>query len=73
MQTDRVGPDYPGAGGALYAPEPGRTLFGGIWSQDEQLHGPIVLAISVWLIYRNWPAMEAAAAGSRPVPGVGRS
>ena len=46
----------------LYAPSL-VDLFGGIWSQDEQLHGPIVLAISVWLIYRNWPAMEAAAAG----------
>ncbi|MDO9199522.1 archaeosortase/exosortase family protein, partial [Rhodoferax sp.] len=35
-------------------------LFTGIWSQDEQMHGPIVLGISVWLLYRNWPAMEAA-------------
>lgn len=35
-------------------------LFKGIWSEDEQLHGPIVLGISVWLIYRNWSAMETA-------------
>jgi exosortase B len=35
-------------------------LFAGIWSQDEQMHGPIVLGISIWLIYRNWPAMMAA-------------
>ena len=35
-------------------------LFKGVWSSEEQLHGPIVLAISVWLLYRNWPAMEAA-------------
>jgi exosortase B len=41
-------------------------LFGGIWSQDEQMHGPIVLAISIWLIYRNWPAMMAASEGKDP-------
>lgn len=38
-------------------------LFGGIWSSDEQMHGPIVLGISIWLIYRNWPAMLAASEG----------
>jgi len=43
----------------LYAPSL-YDLFNGIWSSDEQLHGPIVLGISVWLMYRNWPAMEAA-------------
>jgi len=41
-------------------------LFRGIWSSDEQMHGPIVLAISVWLIYRNWPAMLAASEGEAP-------
>jgi len=38
-------------------------LFSGIWSSDEQMHGPIVLGISLWLMYRNWPAMELAAQG----------
>lgn len=38
-------------------------LFRGIWSSDEQMHGPIVLGISIWLIYRNWPAMLAASEG----------
>lgn len=38
-------------------------LFRGIWSSDEQMHGPIVLGISCWLIYRNWPAMMAASDG----------
>ncbi len=38
-------------------------LFTGIWSQDEQMHGPIVLGISIWLIYRNWPAMMEASEG----------
>ena len=40
-------------------------LFTGIWSQDEQMHGPIVLCISVWLLYRNWAAMEEAAQGQQ--------
>ena len=38
-------------------------LFKGLWSSDEQLHGPIVLAISVWLIYRKWPTMLAVSRG----------
>lgn len=40
-------------------------LFTGIWSDDEQMHGPIVLGISVWLLYRNWAVMEEAAQGQR--------
>ena len=39
-------------------------LFRGVWASDEQMHGPIVLAISCWLIYRNWPTMEAASQGA---------
>ncbi len=38
-------------------------LLTGIWSTDEQLHGPIVLGISLWLLYRNLGAMELAARG----------
>jgi exosortase B len=38
-------------------------LLRGIWSTDEQRHGPIVLAMALWLIYRNWAAMERAAVG----------
>jgi len=41
-------------------------LFTGIWAQDEQMHGPIVLGISCWLIYRTWPDMLAASHGERP-------
>ena len=47
---------------ALYVPSL-IDLFNGPWSQDEQIHGPIVLSIAIWLIYRNWPAMELAAQG----------
>lgn len=42
-----------------------KDLFAGIWSQDEQFHGPIVLAISLWLFYRNWAAMETVAQGQK--------
>ncbi|NVO06718.1 MAG: exosortase B [Rhodoferax sp.] len=38
-------------------------LLRGIWSTDEQRHGPIVLAMALWLLYRNWAAMERAALG----------
>ena len=41
-------------------------LFNGIWAQDEQMHGPIVLGISCWLIYRGWPDMLAASHGEKP-------
>jgi exosortase len=49
----------------LYAP----TLFDllrGLWSEDGQMHGPAVLGISVWLMYRNWPAMQLASEGHAP-------
>lgn len=29
------------------------------WSTDEGAHGPIVLAIAIWLLVRSWPAMIA--------------
>ena len=45
-------------------------LFRGVWSQDEQVHGPIVLSIAVWLIYRNWPTMMTASEG-KPTHGSG--
>src|SRR5690242_21284552 len=32
-------------------------LFRGIWSTDQQAHGPIVLALACWLAYRKWPEM----------------
>ncbi len=38
-------------------------LFKGVWSDDEQMHGPIVLGIACWLIYRNWGAMLAVSEG----------
>ncbi len=46
-----------GAGlAALYLPTL-VSLFNGLWSTDEQGHGPIVLGVSMWLIYRHWGAL----------------
>ena len=39
------------------------SLFEGPWGSEEQAHGPIILGLSLWLIYRKWPDMLAASAG----------
>ncbi len=39
-------------------------LFRGIWSTDEQAHGPIVLGVACWLVWRNWPAMWRRSEGA---------
>jgi exosortase len=44
---------------ALYIPSL-YDLLTGIWATDEQMHGPIVLCISLWLLYKKWHAMLAA-------------
>lgn len=54
-------PDYwPVVAGmlALYVPTAYR-LFTGIWSTEEQAHGPIILGLSLWLMWRQWPAAVA--------------
>ncbi len=28
-----------------------------LWTKEEQAHGPIILSLSLWLIYRQWPRM----------------
>jgi exosortase B len=38
-------------------------LLNGIWSSQEQMQGPVVLGVSLWLMQRNWSAMEDAARG----------
>ena len=35
-------------------------LLSGVWSTDEQKHGPIVLSIACWLAWRKWPSMWQA-------------
>ncbi|MER0216918.1 MAG: exosortase B [Nitrosomonas sp.] len=32
-------------------------LANGIWSKEEQAHGPIILMLSLWLMYRKWMEM----------------
>ncbi|MDP4299058.1 exosortase B [Leptothrix discophora] len=44
-------------------------LFHGIWSTDQQGHGPIVLGISLWLLWKKWPEFRAAPPRPRPVIG----
>lgn len=38
-------------------------LFNGLWSTEEQLHGPIILALSIWQIYRLWPQVSKSNSG----------
>ncbi|MFN3303072.1 MAG: exosortase B [Roseateles sp.] len=45
------------------------SLFSTIWASDAQGHGPIVLGISIWLIYRRWSAVMDTSA-SQPMPAV---
>ena len=43
-----------------------------VWGREEQAHGPIILGVSLWLLYRNWPAMlEASAKAANPASAWG--
>ncbi|WP_036173662.1 exosortase B [Massilia sp. 9096] len=35
-------------------------LFTGAWVSEEQGHGPIILGLALWLIWRRWPEVRAA-------------
>lgn len=50
---------------AMYVPS-FIDLFRGVWSTDQQAHGPVVFAISLWLLYRSWPDMLLAGQGQKP-------
>lgn len=39
------------------------------WSTEQGAHGPIVLAIAVWLFVRRWPAIRADAEPGSPLLG----
>ena len=41
------------------------AMFTGPWATEEQAHGPIILAIALWLLYRNWGPMLDASEGAR--------
>jgi len=49
----------------LYAPSLW-DLFHGIWATDEQAHGPLILGLAAWLIWRRRDAIEAAPHAPRP-------
>ncbi|UTY55790.1 exosortase B [Massilia sp. erpn] len=42
----------------LYVPT-GYRLFTGVWATEEQAHGPIILGLSLWLMWRRWPEVQA--------------
>jgi exosortase B len=44
----------------LYLPTLWR-LFNGVWGEEGQAHGPMILAIALWLIYRALPDLIAVA------------
>jgi exosortase B len=48
-------------------------LMRGVWSTDQQAHGPIVLSIACWLIYRKWSDMLHASEGQLTAPITGWS
>lgn len=51
---------------ALYIPTL-VSLFNSIWASDSQGHGPIVLGISIWLIYRRWgEVMDTSTSAPKP-------
>ncbi|MRW86262.1 exosortase B [Pseudoduganella sp. FT26W] len=48
---------------ALFIPSFYR-LFTGVWATEDQAHGPIILGLSCWLLYRQWPEMVTRSAGT---------
>lgn len=46
-------------------------LLHGPWATEEQGHGPIILGLAVWWLWRTWPALRAAAALPGASPGAG--
>ena len=51
---------------AMYVPTL-LSLFGGVWADDTQGHGPVILALACWLIYKRWAQVDAPlGAGPRP-------
>ncbi|MEX8520886.1 MAG: exosortase B [Leptothrix sp. (in: b-proteobacteria)] len=44
-------------------------LFHGIWRGERQGHGPIVLGLSLWLMWRKWPELQALPVRPSPILG----
>lgn len=75
LRTDRIAWAMLALGLAvLYLPTLWR-LFNGIWQSDTQVHGPMILAITCWLIYRAWPDLVEAhrlQSPQAPIPPISR-
>jgi exosortase B len=41
----------------LYAPT-FYDLFDGLWSTEEQMHGPIIFVLAIWLMHTKWPLLS---------------
>jgi exosortase B len=39
------------------------ALLTDVWASEEQAHGPIILALALWLMYRQWPPRTEAGVG----------
>ncbi|MGZ3241773.1 MAG: exosortase B [Burkholderiaceae bacterium] len=50
---------------ALYVPTL-YSLFTDMWASEEQAHGPMILALSLWLLHRQWPLMMEKSADKPP-------
>lgn len=55
---------------AMYVPT-FYDLLHGAWATEEQAHGPIILALSLWLIWRQWRPMLDATSDLRASPVAG--
>lgn len=44
---------------------------GGLWNKDEHSHGPIMLCLSLWLLWTRWQAYEGPLDGRVPGAHVG--
>ncbi|WP_426191529.1 exosortase B [Massilia sp. DWR3-1-1] len=50
---------------ALYVPTLYRLLTE-VWNKPAQAHGPIILVLALWLMWRKWQLLRAACGGDRP-------
>jgi exosortase B len=55
---------------AMYVPTV-YDLYRTVWSSEDQGHGPIVLALSIWLLWRKWPELLRQDEESKPRFGLG--
>jgi exosortase B len=42
-------------------------LFNGLWATEGQAHGPIIFALAIWLMYRQWPLLMEISEAQSPL------